>query len=99
MSDSLGAGLDGVADPQLRRFIEGETHKQKFQVLVHGLTDQCWDKCMVDRPSTRLDNKTETCLVNCVDRFLDASNYIINRMEKTAGLELAAPATPDFMRD
>jgi len=85
MNGDLGGNLEGIADPQLRSFIEKETHKQKFQVLVHGLTEQCWDKCM-DRPSTRLDHKTEMCLLNCVERFLDTSNYIINRMERSSDL-------------
>lgn len=33
-------------------------------------------------PTNRLEKKTETCLTNCVNRFIDASNFIINRMEK-----------------
>lgn len=53
---------------------------------------------MVDRPSTRLDYKTENCLVNCVERFLDTSNYIINRMERSAGLEAQMP-TPELLRE
>ena len=53
-----------------------------IQVLVHGLTDQCWDICM-EKPSSRLDSKTESCLANCVDRFIDTSNFVVNRLEKT----------------
>lgn len=80
--------LDGIAsqfagaDPQLQHFIAVETQKQRFQVLVHGLTDQCWDICM-EKPSSRLDSKTESCLANCVDRFIDTSNFVVNRLEKT----------------
>lgn len=80
--------LDGIAsqfagaDPQLQHFIEVETQKQRFQTLVHGLTDQCWDIC-VEKPSSRLDSKTESCLANCVDRFIDTSNFVVNRLEKT----------------
>lgn len=68
-------------DPQLQRFLEVETQKQRFQQLVHGLTDQCWEICM-GTPGPRLDKKTEACLTNCVERFLDTSNYIVNRLEK-----------------
>ena len=71
----------GMADPQLQRFIEAETQKQRFQQLVHGLTDQCWDVCM-GTPGQKLDRKTETCLGNCVERFIDTSNFIVNRLEK-----------------
>jgi len=56
-----------------------------FQANVHQLTDQCWDACM-DKPSTKLDSRTQNCITYCVDRFLDATNFIVNRMEKSAGI-------------
>ena len=68
-------------DPQMQRFIESETQKQRFQQLVHSLTDQCWDTCM-GNPGQKLERKTETCLVNCVERFIDTSNFVVNRLEK-----------------
>lgn len=49
---------------------------------MHGLTDQCWEVCM-DKPGNRLDTKTENCLVNCVERFIDTTNFVVNRLEKT----------------
>lgn len=69
-------------DPHLQHFIEVETQKQRFQFLVHGLTDTCWELC-VDKPASRLDNRTENCLTNCVERFIDTTNFIVNRLEKT----------------
>ena len=71
-----------MADPQMQRFIAAETQKQKFQQLVHSLTEQCWDTCMTGTPGQKLDRKTESCFCNCVDRFLDTSNFVVNRMEK-----------------
>lgn len=68
-------------DPILQRQLMAESEKAKFQLLVHNLTETCWDKC-VDKPSSRLDSKTETCLHNCVQRFIDSSNFIINRLEE-----------------
>lgn len=41
MDAASGAGLGG-ADPQLQRFIEVETQKQRFQQLVHQMTELCW---------------------------------------------------------
>ena len=52
------------------------------QGIVHSLTDQCWDICM-EKPSSRLDSKTSFCITNCVDRFIDTSNFVVNRLEKT----------------
>lgn len=54
-----------------------------LQVLVHELTEKCWDKCM-DRPSTRLEPRTEACISNCVHRFIDSSNFVANRLQKVA---------------
>lgn len=79
--DSFAGQLAG-ADPQLQQFLQAETQKQRFQGLVHGLTDQCWDICM-EKPSSRLDSKTENCVSNCVNRFIDTSNFVVNRLEKT----------------
>ena len=51
-----------------------------FQGLVHELTERCWDKCM-DKPSTKLDSKTQHCMSSCVDRFIDSTNFIANRLQ------------------
>jgi import inner membrane translocase subunit TIM8 len=77
----------GIGDPQLASFIEQENQKQRFQAVVHTLTEQCWDLC-APSISSRLDGKSETCLANCVERFIDSSNYIINKL----GQEGAAAA-------
>ncbi|KAG5322429.1 TIM8A translocase, partial [Pseudoatta argentina] len=72
-----------VLDDQLQHFIEAETKKQQFQGLVHELTGLCWEICM-DKPSLRLEPKVHKCLVNCVERFIDTTNYITNRIERVA---------------
>jgi import inner membrane translocase subunit TIM8 len=51
--------------------------------VVHELNEKCWDTCM-DKPSTKLDSRTETCLKNCVDRFLDMNILVAERIEKKA---------------
>ncbi|XP_068921340.1 mitochondrial import inner membrane translocase subunit Tim8 A isoform X2 [Petaurus breviceps papuanus] len=42
-SSSSVPGL-GSVDPQLQHFIEVETQKQRFQQLVHQMTELCWPK-------------------------------------------------------
>uniref|UniRef100_T1IRK0 Mitochondrial import inner membrane translocase subunit n=1 Tax=Strigamia maritima TaxID=126957 RepID=T1IRK0_STRMM len=69
------------SDPELQHFIDSETQKQRFQYLVHALTEACWDMCM-EKPGTRLDSRTENCLINCVERFIDTTNYVVNRIDK-----------------
>lgn len=80
-SSSSALGM-GAVDPQLRHFIEVETQKQRFQQLVHQMTELCWEKCM-DKPGPKLDSRAEACFVNCVERFIDTSQFILNRLEQT----------------
>lgn len=70
-------------DAALQQFIAAETEKQKFQNIIHELNEKCWDTCM-DKPSHKLDSRTESCLKNCVSRFLDANILITERLEKKA---------------
>ncbi|XP_059588700.1 mitochondrial import inner membrane translocase subunit Tim8 A isoform X1 [Alligator mississippiensis] len=72
-----------VSDPQLQHFIEVETQKQRFQQLVHQMTELCWQEKCMDKPGPKLDSRAETCFVNCVERFIDTSQFILNRLEQT----------------
>lgn len=68
-------------DPQLLSFIQEETNRQKFAGMVHVLTDQCWDVCLGnDRPAAKMDSRQQTCLNNCVNRFVDASTFLMQRL-------------------
>ena len=73
--------MAGKVDPQIQQFILAEKEKQKFQVLVASLTDECWEKC-VEKVGSKQDSKTETCVVNCVERFLDTSSFVANRFNQ-----------------
>ncbi|KAF2366020.1 Tim10-like, partial [Trinorchestia longiramus] len=56
-----------------------------MQALVHELNNRCWKLCSGSgKLSTKLDSRTETCLSNCVDRFIDASNFMANRITSLA---------------
>uniref|UniRef100_A0A2R9A752 Mitochondrial import inner membrane translocase subunit n=1 Tax=Pan paniscus TaxID=9597 RepID=A0A2R9A752_PANPA len=63
-------------------FIEVETQKQRFQQLVHQMTELCWEKCM-DKPGPKLDSRAEACFVNCIECFIDTSQFILNRLQQT----------------
>ncbi|XP_007507842.1 mitochondrial import inner membrane translocase subunit Tim8 A isoform X1 [Monodelphis domestica] len=119
-SSSSMTGL-GSVDPQLQHFIEVETQKQRFQHLVHQMTELCWvrswgpgslqpfflalpsaqrqghgeEKCM-DKPGPKLDSRAETCFVNCVERFIDTSQFILNRLEQT---QKSRPAFSESLSD
>ena len=62
-----------------------ETEKQKVQGVIHELNEKCWDQCMDGvKPSSRLDGKSQTCITNCVERFLDANIMITRKMGEKA---------------
>lgn len=72
-----GEGLDS----ELQNFIQVETQRAQFQGQVHKLTDLCWEQCL-EKPRDKLDSRTETCMTNCVERFIDTSLSIANRFQK-----------------
>ena len=56
---------------------------QKFNQVINSLTDQCWDMC-VSNPGHSLDSKTQNCLSNCVERFLDTAKHVSGQMDVKA---------------
>ncbi|KAK9708037.1 Tim10/DDP family zinc finger [Popillia japonica] len=80
-ADSFTSSLDTpkpAGDKELQEFLMVEKQKAQFNAQIHEFNDFCWEKC-VDKPGSKLDSKTETCLTNCVDRFIDVSLLITNR--------------------
>jgi len=73
-TDSLAAQGDG----DLQEMLLMEQRKAQFQASIHQLNELCWDKC-IDKPGSKLDSRTETCLSNCVERFIDTSVTVTQR--------------------
>lgn len=71
-------------DPELQQFMAVESQKARFQAHVHNLTDICWEKC-VEKPGSKMESKTESCLMNCVERFIDTTNFVVNRLSESRG--------------
>lgn len=70
-------------DKDLQEALLVEQQKAKFQNQVHLFTDTCWEKC-IDKPASKLDSRTETCIINCVERFIDTSVFMANRFGQKA---------------
>ena len=68
-------------DPELQKFVMMQQQQAQLQSEISKITHICWDKCM-DKPRDKLDYKTETCMTNCVERFLDVSNVIGKRTQQ-----------------
>ncbi|KAK3357471.1 Tim10/DDP family zinc finger-domain-containing protein [Lasiosphaeria hispida] len=57
---------------ELRQFIGNETQRAKIQTQTHSMTEICWTKCIpASSKGNKLDSSEQSCLANCVDRFLD----------------------------
>lgn len=74
--------FDEASQKELAKFLEDENAKMRLQQSVHTFTDLCWDKC-ITKVGNKIERGEETCLTNCVERFLDTSMFIIKRLEKT----------------
>ncbi|KAK4455810.1 putative mitochondrial import inner membrane translocase [Podospora aff. communis PSN243] len=72
-TDADLARLTDSDKQELKDFIDKENKRTKFQAQSHNLTDMCWKKCFATSTikSGALDKSEETCLANCVGRFLD----------------------------
>ena len=56
--------------------------KAQFLSIIR-LTETCWDTCIGEnRLRDKLDGKSETCVSNCVDRFLDVQMTILQRFQQ-----------------
>lgn len=71
-------GTDKIGDNELQEFLMIEKQKAQFNAQIHEFNSVCWDKC-IDKPGSKLDSKTEACLNNCVNRFIDVSLLITKR--------------------
>lgn len=68
-------------DHELQRHVLQEVEKQRFTHLSQQLTRICWEQCVRKLGST-LDAKTQTCLINCVERYIDVSGTITKQQNR-----------------
>ena len=64
-------------DPELAKFVEQMEQSARLEKMKHKLTEDCWSVCVSNPNVSRFDSKTESCLQNCVERFIDSSAYVI----------------------
>jgi len=61
---------------ELRTFVSNEQQRSQIQAQTHHVTQICWTKCVTGGiKNAKLDRSEESCLSNCVERFLDI-NYL-----------------------
>lgn len=78
--------MDGQnMDPEMQRFLQQQAGQARVTAVAMGFTDICWEKC-VDKVGGKVigpndDSRTASCLQNCVERFLDTTDFILKRLE------------------
>ncbi|KAK4055722.1 Mitochondrial import inner membrane translocase subunit tim8 [Microbotryomycetes sp. JL201] len=77
--------FDAATQRELQQFLEQEQAKARLQTSIHTFTDMCWDKCVTGTPGARFSKSEGNCLINCVDRFLDTSLFIVKNLEERRG--------------
>eukprot|EP00939_MAST-03C_sp_MAST-3C-sp1_P001346 g1346.t1 len=79
-----GGAQSRVAQDQFKRQVMAEQQRAVVQDAIHKLTIDCWDKCVT---STRgsMSSSEETCVTNCVGRFLDTRKLIQMKFQEMYG--------------
>nr|ANM86776.1 Tim8 [Stygiella incarcerata] len=75
-----------MSDRDMERFIHKENQRHQIQQVISRLTDKCFAKC-VKRPGAKLSSSETQCVQNCVERFLDASVFIMKLMSEDEAKE------------
>jgi import inner membrane translocase subunit TIM8 len=71
-------------DPQLMQFVQQMEQEQRLKKQSEKLTVECWDLCVSNPGVAKFDYKTEQCLMNCVDRFIDSSTFLLRQFSGKA---------------
>jgi len=83
--------FDEATQKELSSFLEKQQAEARLHASIHNFTRICWDKCVTKTPSKRFSPSEESCLLNCVKRFLDASLFMVKKIEEQrAALEAQA---------
>ncbi|TFK22424.1 hypothetical protein FA15DRAFT_519359 [Coprinopsis marcescibilis] len=73
MADLSGT-FDAATQKELGEFVQTELAKRRVQASIQRFTSLCWDN--------QLSRSEESCIANCVDRFMDASLFIVSQVEE-----------------
>lgn len=64
--------------PQLQAFIEREQQLAQVQTMIATLTEVCFEKC-ISSPGSYLSSRETSCVENCAKRFVDTTQFILQR--------------------
>ncbi|KAJ7169610.1 Tim10/DDP family zinc finger-domain-containing protein [Mycena filopes] len=74
--------FDEATQKELATFLEKQQAEARLHQSIHNFTGICWKKCVTGTPSTKFSRSEESCLSNCVERFLDTSLFMVRKIEE-----------------
>ena len=74
----MSAGAPQAPSKELQQFIEREQQLAQVQQMIATLTEVCWDKC-ISSPGTYLSSRETSCVENCAKRFIESTQYVLQR--------------------
>lgn len=86
--------LDEASKRELEQFVQNEQRTIELHQTVHEFTDLCFEKCILSNGPSKafnrstMDKSEETCMVNCVSRFFDASAVVYKKLSESAAKTL-----------
>ncbi|KAF5312684.1 hypothetical protein D9619_003044 [Psilocybe cf. subviscida] len=79
--DTVMDKFDEATQKELSTFLNQEQARAKMNSSIHELTGVCWTKCVTGTPGRSFSRTESNCLANCVDRFFDASLYMVKEVQ------------------
>ncbi|KAJ7786032.1 hypothetical protein B0H16DRAFT_1295574 [Mycena metata] len=67
---------------ELAVFLEKQQAEARLHQSIHNFTGIWFVPCVTGTPSTRFSRGEESCLSNCVERFLDTSLFMVRKIEE-----------------
>ncbi|EHY56837.1 Mitochondrial import inner membrane translocase subunit tim8 [Exophiala dermatitidis] len=76
------ARLTPAEQSQLQTFVQVQMQRAQIQKNIHEMTEMCFKKCITGSISGgKLAPKEETCMSNCVERFMDTNVTILKHLD------------------
>mmetsp|Transcript_9907 Transcript_9907/g.14786 ORF Transcript_9907/g.14786 Transcript_9907/m.14786 type:complete len:85 (+) Transcript_9907:5-259(+) len=75
-----------MEDQDHARTMQALNQQQIIMQTFAKLSHKCFMKCLA-KPSRQLSSTEDACLTNCVDRYKDTQNFIIERLQGLAQKE------------
>lgn len=75
--------IDDFSKPeqeQLQKALDAIEQSSILQKQIFAMTDLCFTQC-VQKPTSELSRNDKSCLVNCTERFIDATAFIVKSFD------------------